>query len=705
MNLKTITEAFEKTRADLRKSIGKYDDADKSSRVYQHIAAATSKPSLKKIQLKELKCFVGGYVFINPENGEVTPLFGKNERIKGEAGYPLTYVWENISEEKKKPFNDFLDNIFIAWRESETIKSESYFRPEYLYHLPGVEKIISPEIQKHASEKKFNDETGCHYCPMGEVSFFLYAWRFFIRTIWLCNGNIKDSESVLTLDDDYQVPGNISKHMWSSQEINSYSQREKAWIDFQLRDAEISNNELQNKLDRLQESLPITKSPWKADWEAMLLTKANNGNIAKGELLIPLLRYAHFLAVSNNYALKSKISKYLDSLINNKKGGLSKSLLVEIDTTLRDLIVHYFSEQPKGIEYDVKKQLTNLHSVVRFPVIAYFYWNYFDKSARTHLVIPVWTSSIEEVLLPFKNKDTGKLSNTKTGILGVAVIGTKPFLEFDWTFNVKVKRGSKSLRFALIRQYYEIFNQYITDDWYFQRLRVRELERTEEIVADLDHRLGGSIGSINTSNNQLFRILSHHERNKVRDEYNSIRTEYKLMTYYLENLLHLAFGKKEDLEIIDTINNIVSRSNEVYSNMIEFTFSENSTINWFGYQGVWYAILFELFYNSVKAVRQKKKIIGRITVQIDEHEEEVSEKESIRNIELIIADNGIGIPVDYKEEIFKRGFKVNSESEGTGFGLYRVKKLVEEELLGTIREDGDEGIGAKFVINFNIAQT
>jgi len=705
MNLKKITQVFEDTRGELRKSIGKYDDSNKSDRVYKHIAFATKKEELKQIQLKELKCYVGGYIFINPENGEVTPLFGKNERIKGEAGYPLTYVWQSISEEKKKPFNDFLDNIFIAWRESESIKSEGDFRPEYLYHLPNVEKTIFPDIKKHASEKKFNVNTGCHYCPMGEVSFFVYAWRFFTRTIWMCNGNIKDSENILTLDENYKVPDNIPKEMWSSEDITSYSQREKAWIDLRVRDVEDTISELQNKLNSLQENLPIRKSPWKADWEAMLLIKANDSNIAIGELLIPLLRYAHFLAVSYNYALKSKIRKYLKSLKNTGKGGVSKSLIVEIDITLRNLIVHHFSEQPKGIEYDVKKLLINLHSVVRFPVIAYFYWNYFDSSSRTHLVIPVWTSSIEEVLLPVKNKDTGKLSKTKTGILGVAVIGTKPFPEFDWTFNVKIKTGSKSLRFALIRQYYEIFNQYITDDWYFQRLRVRELERTEEIVADLDHRLGGPIGSIITDASQLSRTLSLPELNKVKNEYNSIRTESNLMKYYLENLLHLAFGKKEELEIIDTIYNIVNRSNEVYSNMIEFNFSENSTINWFGYPGVWHAIMFELFYNSVKAVKQKKKNIGRITVQIDECEEEVSEKESIRNIKLIIADNGIGIPVDYKEDIFKRGFKVNSESGGTGFGLYRVKKLVEEELLGTILEDGDEGIGAKFVINFNIAQT
>ncbi|MFA5312573.1 MAG: HAMP domain-containing sensor histidine kinase [Methanomassiliicoccales archaeon] len=59
---------------------------------------------------------------------------------------------------------------------------------------------------------------------------------------------------------------------------------------------------------------------------------------------------------------------------------------------------------------------------------------------------------------------------------------------------------------------------------------------------------------------------------------------------------------------------------------------------------------------------------------------------------LIFEDDGTGIPVDEKDIIFARGYGKN-----TGLGLYLVREVL--EITGiTIREDGEPGKGAKFVI-------
>ena len=48
------------------------------------------------------------------------------------------------------------------------------------------------------------------------------------------------------------------------------------------------------------------------------------------------------------------------------------------------------------------------------------------------------------------------------------------------------------------------------------------------------------------------------------------------------------------------------------------------------------------------------------------------------NIHLKVEDNGSGIPEKYRDNIFKEGFTSKSKGEGTGLGLYLIKKITEK---------------------------
>jgi two-component system sensor histidine kinase/response regulator len=61
------------------------------------------------------------------------------------------------------------------------------------------------------------------------------------------------------------------------------------------------------------------------------------------------------------------------------------------------------------------------------------------------------------------------------------------------------------------------------------------------------------------------------------------------------------------------------------------------------------------------------------------------------------ADNGIGIPEEYIEDIFKMFFRATSQSTGSGIGLYIVKEAV-DKIEGEITVDASEGGGTKFRI-------
>jgi signal transduction histidine kinase len=60
-------------------------------------------------------------------------------------------------------------------------------------------------------------------------------------------------------------------------------------------------------------------------------------------------------------------------------------------------------------------------------------------------------------------------------------------------------------------------------------------------------------------------------------------------------------------------------------------------------------------------------------------------------------DNGIGIPVEYQEAIFDMFFRVSTERQGSGLGLYIVKDAV-SRLQGTVHVQSTPGKGTTFIV-------
>jgi PAS domain S-box-containing protein len=69
-----------------------------------------------------------------------------------------------------------------------------------------------------------------------------------------------------------------------------------------------------------------------------------------------------------------------------------------------------------------------------------------------------------------------------------------------------------------------------------------------------------------------------------------------------------------------------------------------------------------------------------------------SEKALIR-----FSDNGIGIPDEYQDKVFKMFFRANAESKGSGLGLYIVKSTV-DKLEGMVSLQSKLGVGSSFHI-------
>lgn len=80
---------------------------------------------------------------------------------------------------------------------------------------------------------------------------------------------------------------------------------------------------------------------------------------------------------------------------------------------------------------------------------------------------------------------------------------------------------------------------------------------------------------------------------------------------------------------------------------------------------------------------------------------EINVTEIGANIEIEIADNGVGIDEKHGSKIFDMFYRANQKTKGSGLGLYIVKEAI-EKVHGTIRFESKLGEGTRFFLNLPI---
>ena len=77
------------------------------------------------------------------------------------------------------------------------------------------------------------------------------------------------------------------------------------------------------------------------------------------------------------------------------------------------------------------------------------------------------------------------------------------------------------------------------------------------------------------------------------------------------------------------------------------------------------------------------------------------------SIEIVIQDNGLGIPQDILDKIFDPFFTTKSQDKGTGLGLYFAHDLIVDKNGGQIKVDSKLGVYTTFTIILpkNITET
>lgn len=142
-------------------------------------------------------------------------------------------------------------------------------------------------------------------------------------------------------------------------------------------------------------------------------------------------------------------------------------------------------------------------------------------------------------------------------------------------------------------------------------------------------------------------------------------------------------------EIID--NCITAYTYLPHFEKIRFKIDVGSDLN---FSSEWYivnTILQNLIENSIKYIDvEKPDQIVDILVSRERN-----------NIIIQLTDNGLGIPIEHQSRIFEMFFRASNNAEGTGLGLFILKRAV-ERLKGEVALSSENGSGTTFTITLPI---
>lgn len=107
-------------------------------------------------------------------------------------------------------------------------------------------------------------------------------------------------------------------------------------------------------------------------------------------------------------------------------------------------------------------------------------------------------------------------------------------------------------------------------------------------------------------------------------------------------------------------------------------------------------IIRNLISNAKIAIDKANKKKGKISVSTG-----IVTSDRIKYMQIIVEDNGIGIPKEIQDKIFDQGFTTRKDEGGTGIGLY-VSRLILNNYGSKIYHESSVGKGTKFFVNIPI---
>jgi two-component system, OmpR family, phosphate regulon sensor histidine kinase PhoR len=236
--------------------------------------------------------------------------------------------------------------------------------------------------------------------------------------------------------------------------------------------------------------------------------------------------------------------------------------------------------------------------------------------------------------------------------------------------------------------------------WLLYRNLLRQKKLADiknEFISNITHELKTPIATVSVAIEALRSFNANMDAQKTREYLDISANELQRLSLLVDKVLKLSMFEKTEVDLkyeqldmkalVDEVMASMRLQFEKHNARVSMTTEGDSTLE--GDRLHLVSVIFNLLDNALKYGNGKPEIDIRIVG-------------GSQKISLCIADNGIGVPAEYREKVFEKFFRVPTgnlhNAKGYGLGLSYVAHVVKKHN-GNIRCESVEGTGSRFVIS------
>jgi two-component system, OmpR family, phosphate regulon sensor histidine kinase PhoR len=233
---------------------------------------------------------------------------------------------------------------------------------------------------------------------------------------------------------------------------------------------------------------------------------------------------------------------------------------------------------------------------------------------------------------------------------------------------------------------------------YRNMVRQRKLgEIKNEFISNITHELKTPIATVSVAIEALRSFNASMDASRTREYLDISANELQRLSLLVDKVLKLSMFEKKEIDLIYEPLNMKMLVDEVTSSMrLQFE-KKNAIVNvqtsgdlaLEGDRLHLVSVIFNLLDNALKYSPEDPKINIALTGQTEQ-------------VQLVVKDQGVGIPSEYHHKIFEKFFRVPCgnlhNTKGYGLGLSYVAHVVQKHQ-GTIKVESQPSGGSSFIIN------
>jgi len=267
-------------------------------------------------------------------------------------------------------------------------------------------------------------------------------------------------------------------------------------------------------------------------------------------------------------------------------------------------------------------------------------------------------------------------------------------LSLGKTFGYLIKKLASPILFSLFLVGVTVISFLLL---YRNLQRQRKLTQIKnEFISNITHELKTPIATVGVAIEALRNFNAINDPQRTKEYLDISQNELQRLSLLVDKVLKLSMFEKKEIELKYELLDLKGVVDEVVSSM-RLQIEKHHAIVSTNIEGDTHlegdrlhllSVVFNLLDNALKYGN------GNIAIKFDL-------KEKGNEVELSVADNGIGISPEYKEKVFEKFFRVplgnTHNTKGYGLGLSYVSHVIQRNK-GKIEVESQHGLGSKFII-------